>query len=161
MWNLKAVHAPTPCPWLFLALILLIVWPASLTAQAASAPAQDERFVVEYYYKVRWGYQQEFIELYRKNHFPVLSKEMEKGRILQISAVSPRYHGTEDGRWDYRVTIVYRNAAAAVAPTPVTEEEMRQLFPDRATFEKEEQRRFEILEAHWDLPLVTVSVSRS
>jgi hypothetical protein len=27
------------------------------------------------------------------------------------------------------------------------------LYPDRARFDKEEQRRFEILDAHWDVPL--------
>ena len=30
--------------------------------------------------------------------------------MLQVSAVTPRYHTTEDGRWDYRVTIVFKNA---------------------------------------------------
>ena len=28
-----------------------------------------------------------------------------------------------------------------------------QLFPDQAAYEREEQRRFEILDAHWDLPV--------
>jgi hypothetical protein len=27
------------------------------------------------------------------------------------------------------------------------------LYPDQATFLAEEQRRFELLEAHWDVPL--------
>jgi hypothetical protein len=27
------------------------------------------------------------------------------------------------------------------------------VYPDQATFKKEEQRRFEILDAHWDVPL--------
>ena len=26
-------------------------------------------------------------------------------------------------------------------------------YPDRATFAREEQRRFEVLTAHWDVPL--------
>jgi hypothetical protein len=42
----------------------------------------------------------------------------------------------------------------------MTEEETRRLFPDTATFEKEERRCFELLEAHWDLPLVTVRLPR-
>ena len=29
----------------------------------------------------------------------------------------------------------------------------KQLWPDQATYLKEEQRRFEILDAHWDLPI--------
>jgi hypothetical protein len=29
----------------------------------------------------------------------------------------------------------------------------KQLYPDQDTFKKEEQRRFEILLSHWDLPI--------
>ncbi len=119
--------------------------------------AQDDRYVIEYYYKVRWGHQEEFITLFRKNHLPVLQRETEMGRILEVSAVAPRFHATEDGRWDYRVTIVFRDAAAVLGPH-LTEEEKRQLFPDKETFQREEQRRFEILDAHWDVPLVPVAL---
>ena len=38
---------------------------------------------------------------------------MELGRILKVSMTAPRYHTTEDGRWDYRVTIVFKTAAIA------------------------------------------------
>ncbi len=120
----------------------------------------DAGFVVEYYYKVRWGHQQEFLALFRKNHLPVLEREIELGRIVRVSAVAPRYHATEDGRWDYRVTIVFPDAATAASPSPVSgnEAELRRLFPDKAAFEREEQRRFEILDAHWDLPLVPLAL---
>ncbi len=122
------------------------------TAAAQAPPAKDTPFVVEYFYKVRWGFADEFITLFRKNHYPVLKKEMELGRILQVTAAAPRYHSTEDGRWDYRVTIVFKNAAVAnedFDPEPIA----KQLYPDQERFKKEEQRRFEILEAHWDVPV--------
>ncbi len=122
------------------------------TAAAQAPPAKDTPFVVEYFYKVRWGFADEFISLFRKNHYPVLKKEMELGRILQVTAAAPRYHSTEDGRWDYRVTIVFKNAAVAnedFDPEPIA----KQLYPDQERFKKEEQRRFEILEAHWDVPV--------
>src|SRR6266478_2793214 len=38
---------------------------------------------------------------------------MEPGRMLKVTMAAPRYHATEEGRWDFRVTIVYRNAATA------------------------------------------------
>ena len=53
------------------------------------------------------------LTLFKKNHYPLLKKQVEMGRMLQVSAVAPRYHMTEDGRWDYRVTIVFKNAAVA------------------------------------------------
>lgn len=128
-------------------------------AQASAASPQGEPFVIEYYYKARWGHADEFIRLFKKNHFPVLQAQVRSGRMLSVTAVRPRYHATEDGRWDYRVTIVFRDAASALDSSG-EEALIRQLFPDQETFRREEQRRFEILDAHWDVPLVTVDLSR-
>jgi hypothetical protein len=36
---------------------------------------------------------------------------------------------------------------------------IKQLYPDQDTYKKEEQRRFEILEAHWDLPVKEVDLN--
>jgi hypothetical protein len=124
---------------------------------AQTTPAADKPFVVEYYYKTKWGHADEFIALFRKNHYPLLKKEVEMGRLLKVSAVAPVYHTTEDGRWDYRVTIVYKNAAVAhdgYDSAPL----LKQIFPDQETYKKEEQRRFEILDAHWDLPVKEVNL---
>ena len=87
----------------------------------------------------------------------MLKKELEMGRLLKVTAVAPVYHTTEDGRWDYRVTIVYKNAALANDGYDSTALQ-KQLFPDEQTYKKEEQRRFEILEAHWDLPIKDVDL---
>ena len=123
--------------------------------QASEVKPQDQPFIVEYYYKAKWGYADEFIQLFKKNHYPILKKQVELGRMLQVTAVRPRYHTTEDGRWDYRVTIVFKNVAAA---TDSSGEEalIKQLYPDQPTYRREEQRRFEILIAHWDVPLIPV-----
>jgi len=140
-----------------LALLLVAVSPPTARAQAPPAGASTP-FVVEYYYTVRWGYADEFIRLFKKNHYPVLKRRMELGDILEITAEAPRFHGTEDGRWDYRVTIVWKNAA--VLHETFAEAELRRLYPDQETFRREEQRRFEILAAHWDLPIVRVDLTR-
>jgi hypothetical protein len=119
-------------------------------------PAQgmnaEKPFVVEYYYKAKWGHAEEFLTLFRKNHYPVLKKEVELGRMLRVSGMTPMYHATEDGRWDYRITIVYKNAAVAHDNFD-SAALIRQMYPDQETYKKEEQRRFEILDAHWDLPV--------
>jgi hypothetical protein len=150
---------------LLVGLLLLATLAAALPGLASppqdtgpAANAQDKPFVVEYYYKVKWGHADEFIALFRKNHYPLLKKQVELGRMLKVSAVSPRYHNTEDGRWDYRVTIVFKNAT--VANDGFDEKALiRQLYPDQDTYKKEEQRRFEILDAHWDLPIKDVDLN--
>ena len=138
-----------------LLLLLLTLIPVSSPAQ--SMPETGKPFVVEYYYKAKWGYAEEFLQLFKKNHYPLLKKQVEMGRMLKVSMDQPRYHATEDGRWDYRVTIVFKNSAAAIEP--FDEDALKkQLFPDQATYQKEEQRRFAILDAHWDLPIKTVEL---
>lgn len=136
---------------LFSSLLLLLF----LLPGAAPVRAQEKPFVVEYYYQTRWGYADEFLTLFKKNHLPVLQKQIETGRILSVKIDKPRYHATEDGRWDFRVTISFKSVAAAhdSAAEPAI---IRQLYPDQEKFRREEQRRFELLIAHWDVPLVPV-----
>lgn len=139
----------------FLLLLVLQSNNNVLQAQPASDKKEAATYTVEYYYKIKWGFQAEFINLFKKNHYPVLKKEMEIGRIVAIKTETPVYHGTEDGRWDYRVTITWKSAATTFEP--FDEEALKkQLFPDQATYTKEEQYRFELLLAHWDLPVKPV-----
>jgi hypothetical protein len=136
-----------------LAALLWSSTPGAGTRQSATAPeGKDQPFVIEYYYKAKWGHAEEFLALFKKNHYPVLKKEIELGRMLKVSMTVPRYHTTEDGRWDYRVTIVFKNAAIANDNFD-SSTVIKQLYPDQETYKKEEQRRFEILEGHWDLPI--------
>jgi hypothetical protein len=145
------------------ALLVLMLTALAASHRTVDAHAQakggDEPFVADYYYKAKWGYADEFIRLFKKNHFPILRKQIETGRILSVTAAAPRYHATEDGRWDYRVTIVFKNMAAA-SDQASEEPIIKQLFPDQATYKREEQRRFEILLAHWDVPIVGVDLMK-
>jgi hypothetical protein len=125
--------------------------------QSSAAEAKEQPYVIEYYYKAKWGHAEEFLALFKKNHYPVLKKEMELGRMLRVTMATPRYHMTEDDRWDYRVTIVFKNAAIANDNFD-SSTIIKQLYPDQETYKKEEQHRFEILDAHWDLPIRDVDL---
>lgn len=86
----------------------------SLHAQGAPARrGADAPYAVEYYYKTQWGHQKEFLDLFLKNHFPLLRKLVDLGRVISVKIETPAYHTTEDGRWDYRVTIVWKNSTIA------------------------------------------------
>ena len=149
--------------------ILLVVF-ASIFAVSLAAPAKaqgappqggvDQPYTVEYYYKCQWGHQQEFLQLFLKNHYPLLKKIEATGRILSVKIESPAYHTTEDGRWDYRVTIRYKNSTLATTANPDEEGIIKQLWPDQATYLKEEQQRFEILLGHWDLPVTDITPAK-
>jgi hypothetical protein len=144
-------------PLLIAAATLAFPIRSSVQASPAAQEAKERPFVVEYYYKAKWGHADEFIALFKKNHYPLLKKEVELGRILKVFAVAPRYHTTEDGRWDYRTTIIFKNAEIA-HDTFDSAALLKQLFPDQAAYQREEQHRFEILDAHWDVPIKDVDL---
>ena len=123
----------------------------------AAAEGKEQLYVIEYYYKAKWGHADEFLALFKKNHYPVLKKEIELGRMLKVTMATPRYHMTEDDRWDFRVTIVFKSAAIANDNFD-SSGIIKQLYLDQETYKKEEQRRFEILDAHWDLPIKDVDL---
>ncbi len=120
---------------------------------APSATAEEKPVQVAYYYKIRWGFQQEFERLFFKNHLPILNDQKE--RIKNVHILKPTYHGDGRADWTFLVVITYANWQALAS---IDEEAIaRRLYPDQETFKKEEQRRFEILEAHWDVPLSLVT----
>src|ERR1035437_1304706 len=67
--------------------------PTPLKVQGA--PPQvgaGQPYSVEYYYKLPWGRQEEFLQLFLKNHYPLLQKIRGTGRILALKIETPAYH---------------------------------------------------------------------
>jgi hypothetical protein len=132
----------------------------ALAVLAPLAEAQDKPVRAAYYYKVRWGFQQEFERLFLKNHYPLLlAQKAEGGRIKAVDLYRPTFHGEGRADWTFLVVITFSDWAAFGAPS--NEEALaRKLFPDQETYRREEQRRFEILDAHWDVPLTEVEAPK-
>src|SRR2546430_5441383 len=107
-----------PMKTLLIAFLLCLTAPAMLAQGAPPQGAADQPYTMEYYYKVQWGRQQEFLQLFLKNHYPLLLKNVEGGRMLSVKIEQPANHGTEDGRWDYRVTIRFKNSTVATTSNP-------------------------------------------
>ena len=132
---------------------------SSFLLMLISAAAQDrkEYFTIENYYKVKWGYADEFIDLWKTNHYPLLKKAIEKGDIISVEAEKPKLHSGEDTRFDFKVTIVFKNEKAAFDPN-LTEQFKKQLYPDMEKLKKDEQHRFELLLAHWDVMIEKIDL---
>jgi len=115
----------------------------------------DAPVTAEYYYKVKWGFQEEFIELFRKNHYPILMEQVKSGRLLKVEAFEPRFHGEGRSDWTFMTILVFKDWKA-FGDGSGTAEITRRLYPDQDKYKREEQRRFEILDVHWDVPLKPV-----
>jgi len=127
-------------------------------ATAQSTKQADESFAIENYYKVKWGYADEFINLWKMNHYPLLKKAMEKGDIISVRAEKPKLHSGEDTRWDFKVILVFKNAKLAFDPD-LTTPHKQQLYPNLDKLAKDEQHRFELLLAHWDVMIDKVELN--
>jgi hypothetical protein len=125
------------------------------TSGAVQTPAEET--TTWYFYTVKWGYQDEFLDLFQRNHYPVLKALQQAGQYSAVRTYVPRYHGDGRADWTFAVELVRREGVAGL---PTEEEIVRKLYPDQAKFRKEEQRRFEILESHWDVPLNPVDLDR-
>jgi len=139
--------------------LLLIVMVALAVNAAALAQSVDEPYTIAYYYKVKWGYFDEFLQLFKKNHYPVLKAEVDRGKLVSVKTYQPQFHGEGRADWHFLVVITYKNWAA-VRDTTAGSALVNKLYPDQERFKKEEQRRFEILDAHWDVPLNEVNLDK-
>ena len=135
-------------------MLSLILAATVLTAPAAEAV--EKPVVAAYYYKVRWGFQKEFETLFFANHYPLLKAQKATGRIKDVEVFKPTYHGDGHADWTFLVVITFSSEAAFRAPGE-EQKLIDKLYPDQEKYKKEEQRRFEILDAHWDVPLDPVS----
>ena len=57
-----------------------LLWSSTIGAappqRGLAADGKDQPYVIEYYYKAKWGHAEEFLALFKKNHYPVLKKEI-------------------------------------------------------------------------------------
>lgn len=141
---MKAIFAAA-----LLALVPAAASPAQAPAEAAQVPV-----TVEYYYRIKWGSAEEFKRLYDKNHAPLLVEMRKAGFIRSMRVDEPFTHLAGGPRWDLRVTIVFRDATAAISDPEwerLWEAARARLYADKAAFDSEEDRRFSLLEEHWDV----------
>ena len=114
-------------------------------------------YEVEWVYRVRYGFIDEWWDLFRKYQIPILDREKTLGYVLDYRIYHPQLHTDEAARWDYRVEIVYRDVDGAKHEDEVTQV----LFPDAAARKRDENRRWELTTNHWDLPIYQVDTGKS
>jgi len=109
---------------------------------------------VEYYYKIvpggmMPGGPSEWLSLYLRNHHPILKQMKKDGLIVSERIYERRFHA-ESPAWDYKVVMVWRDWAALEEAGKREPEIIRSIFPDKAAHDREEKRRWELTEKHWD-----------
>jgi hypothetical protein len=137
--------------------VLLMLARTTPAQQAVSAGAAnpDKPYIVEWVYKVKWGHADEYWQLFKKYQIAILNRERELGYVTSYTVYRPGLHTGEDTRWEFTVLITYRSQAASGHSREIT----KQLFPDQDAMKRDENRRWELVEAHWDLPIRAIDPS--
>jgi len=130
-----------------LALSLMSTLPA--TGVLAQTPAASKPYQVEWVYRVKYGFQNEWWRLFQKYQIAELDEEKRRGFVRAYSVFRPGLHTSEDSRWDYRIVISYNGYDGSTHEGEVE----KALFPDVAARETAENRRWELTTNHWDLPI--------
>ena len=139
----------------FLSATLFHTGAPSSAAQQASPAAKPE--TVEWVYRVQYGHQEEWLQIFKKYQIAILERQKQLGYVKDYTIWAPSLHTSEDSRWDIRVIIT---RASHDAPAGQSEGEIgRQLFPNEADFRREENRRWELTTNHWDLPIHQVNLN--
>jgi len=134
--------------------VAAVVAVAGLGAQAP-APSAEATATTWYFYTVKWGSQDEFLDLFQRNHYPILKAQLDAGVYTRVRTYVPENHGDGRADWTFAVELV----RAANPPRFDEAAALKKLFPNQGKFKKEEQRRFELLVAHWDVPLNVVDMA--
>ncbi|MBZ5542301.1 MAG: hypothetical protein LAO07_01310 [Acidobacteriia bacterium] len=125
---------------------------AALFAVAPSPgadPPAGAPVTIEYYYKLAPGTTQEWLALYKKNHNPILKQLMKEGVLKSEKLYERRFHAASPA-WDYKVVMVWRDWSALEQAHQQEPEIIRSLYPNKDDHDREERRRWEITEQHWD-----------
>ena len=130
--------------------------PLAVAARAQPANPAAKGYEVEWVYRVRYGFIDEWWDIFRKYQLAVLEREKQLGYVVDFRVYHPQLHTDEAARWDYRVEIVYKDFDGALHEDEVTD----QLFPDAAKRKREENRRWELTANHWDLPIYQVDTTK-
>jgi len=133
---------------ILLTLIAAAVLPTAGRAQETLQSGHE----VEWVYRVRPGFTDEWWRLFRTWEIPVLDEQKKRGIVLRYEVQQPEQHSSEEVRWDYRVIVTYRDRDGPFGEESVA----RTLFPDTRARSSGENRRWELTTNHWDLPFHVV-----
>jgi len=129
-------------------LALLVFSQLLLVAPGAMAKDQKAPFITEAYYQIEWGHFEEFMELFKRNHYPILEELLKRGAIDSIEASFPVNHASEESRWDFRLRITMSDTDKMASEFPKVS---KKLYPDQKKLAEEERHRFSLLKAHTDI----------
>lgn len=111
------------------------------------------------FYLVKPGYEDEWLELYMRWHYPLLEYALEHGTLLEHKLFVPDGHPLE-GEWTFAASFRFP-AAGEAGPAPLDRASLiEELFGERMdAYVAGEKRRWELTLKHWDTDFIELDKS--
>lgn len=122
--------------------------PAVSQTVDTSAVAPGGPVTMAVYYKVPPGKKAEWLNLYKKYHYPVMNQFVKDGVIKSVHIYQRRL-AADSPAWDYEVVLVWRDWAAIEEGHVKEPGLIRTMYPDAAAYKEADQRRFELTMHVW------------
>jgi len=144
---------------LLIACCLTIVLTAQIHAQGNNGRGKCMQPFGISFYAVKGGYEDEWLSLYMKWHYPLMEYALEQGTLLEHKLFVPDGHGIE-AQWTFAASFLYPAAQDRMAAALGRAELIQELFGERLDdYVAGEKRRWELTLKHWDTDFIQLDKS--
>ena len=113
------------------------------------------------FYSVQGGYEDEWLALYMKWHYPLMAYALEQGTLLEHKLFVPDGHGIE-AQWSFAASFLYPAAQNRKMAPMGRADLIQELFGDvMDDYVAGEKRRWELTLSHWDTDFIQLDKSES
>ena len=132
----------------------------SANAQANNGAGLGKNVVSVSYYRFPPGRQDEWLELYKKYHYPIMKWQKEHGQVISETVYKRAEHHLTPA-WDIAIVIVAPPPEKKPKAEKTRSELIRSLFPDLDDYVKGERARWALTLEHWDEQWVEVDIDKN
>jgi len=144
---------------IFTAVVVAISLAATVFAQGNNGRGKCMQPFGISFYQVKPGYEDEWLALYMKWHYPLMQYALDHGTIAEHKLFVPDGHGM-DGAWTFAASFLYPAAQDARSAPLDRAAQIRHLFGDRMDdYVAGEKRRWDLTLQHWDTDFIELDKS--
>ena len=111
-------------------------------------PPANTPVTMAVYYRVPPGKRHDWLDLYRKYHYPVMQQFVKDGILRSVTIYQRRFRA-ESPAWDYEVILVWRDWNAIEEGHIKEPGVIRSMYSDLKEYENADQKRFELQTDVW------------
>ena len=106
------------------------------------------------FYKVKGGFEDEWLELYMKWHYPLLEYALEHGTLLEQRLFVPDGHA-QNAEWTFAASFLFPTSQSGARAPLDRAGLIQELFGERMDdYVAGEKRRWALTESHWDTDFI-------